>query len=65
MCVLGLVVVRCYSIAEWFDAEFRGEVTRHLEYAQTIDPYTRLFGRECVTVWLDEELRDSPEASIG
>ncbi len=46
-----------FTIDQWLEKCFQGEIMPHLEYAKTIEMYAEIFGRDAVAVYLFEDLQ--------
>jgi len=53
--------LRYFGVDEWITEERDREIPPHLEYAEVLDLYADLFGRENLHVFLYEELSADPE----
>ena len=53
-----------YSIQEWLERYFDGEIMPHLQYAETVKIYSNLFGVENIAVFLFEDLVRDPRSFI-
>ena len=52
------------TLGEWFEEQLEEEIARHLDYANTLQMYIDLFGRDAVKVVLFEDLRQDPAGFV-
>lgn len=56
--------LRHFTFGEWIEAEREREVRPHLEYADVVDSYAALFGRDRVHLFLFEDVAADPEGFV-
>lgn len=57
----------CFSIEQWLKTHWQTSLSGplwHLDYYQTIDAYTKIFGKENIGIFLFEQLKENPSAFL-
>ncbi|MGD2127142.1 MAG: sulfotransferase domain-containing protein [Desulfobacteraceae bacterium] len=53
-----------FTVEQWLEKCFLGEIAPHLDYARTTQIYADVFGKEAVSVFLFEDLKEEPSVFV-